>query len=70
MATLIYWRKVSDGVDIDWVADGARHTFHQHAGTISSDAEAQVFIDECEAQILAAQESYTIICEDGEIINA
>lgn len=72
MATLISWRRVSDGVDIDCEIGSARHTFHQQSGLISSDMEAQIFIDECAAQILAAQvtESYTVICEDGEIINA
>ena len=59
-------------MDIDCEVGSVRQTFHQQSGLISSDEEAQIFIDECEAQILAAQvtESYTVICEDGEIINA
>jgi len=54
MATLISWRKVCDGVDIDCAIEtSGRHTFHQQTGTISSDMAAQIFIDNCEAEILA-----------------
>lgn len=69
MATLIGWRTVCDGVDVECLVAGEHRLFHAHMRPMMSQAEAQAFADACESALPTA-EAVSVTCEDGTVLNA